>query len=161
VEITADGQSVAVELAYWNGELFVNGDQFTSITGGWNGSGWAVEGDPIGVSGPTSISSTGITITTTREDVPFGMFSGKEIDLSKYTKLVVTVGSSVANFWLIVNNKKKISKDFSEYPVVAHTSLSKGTKTLNISGINSGYIAAYLWTTGGNVTAKITDMHLE
>ena len=30
-----------------------------------------------------------------------------------------------------------------------------------IKNINSGYIAAYLWSTGGEVTAKITDMHLE
>jgi hypothetical protein len=163
VTITADGQSVAVELAFWNGELFVNGDQFTSITGGWDGSGWVNGWGNAAVNGPSSITSAEITLTNNgREDILFGVFSGNKIDLSKYTKLVVTVGSSNAsNFQLIVNDIKKASSDFGEVPVVAYTYLTKGTRTLDISKIDSGYIAAYFWSTGGTYTAKITDMHLE
>lgn len=36
VNITTDGQNVSVALAYWNGEMYVSGNEYESITGGWN-----------------------------------------------------------------------------------------------------------------------------
>lgn len=165
MEITSDGQSKDVELSYWDGELFVNGNQFTNITGGWDGSGWThVNSYTDGkVKGAKSIDSTGMTISNDyEEDTLFGVFTGNKIDLSNYSKLVVTVGSSNAtDFFLIVNDEKKASSDFTGSPVVAYISLHSGINTLDISKINSGYIAAYLWSNGGTFTAIITNIHLE
>lgn len=164
VEITADGQSKSLALSYWNGELFVNGNQFTNTTGGWSGSGWSIAGTSGGswkVNG-ASIGSSEITMTTASEDEPYGVFSGKEIDLRGYSKLSVTVKSvSTTKAYLIVNNKKEASMNLEDYPVLEYAQLTTGTKTLNISGIDSGYIAAYIWSTGSTQTCKITDMHLE
>lgn len=164
VEITTDGQSKSLTLSYWNGELYVNGNTFANVTGGWSSSGWSI----AGMSGSNwkprdaSIGSSEITITTASEDEPYGVFSGNEIDLRGYSKLSVTVESvSTTKAYLIVNNKKEASVNFEDYPVLAYAQLTTGTQTLPIANIDSGYIAAYIWSTGSAQTCKITDMHLE
>ena len=162
VEITADGQSVAVELSYWNGELFVNGDTFEKVTGGWSGSGWTSSYSAAKIIGGTLSGNTYVCTNNGVEDSPFGMFSGKKIDFSKYSTLSVNISEKVSNMLLIINSVKKATTNLEEYTPTAYKKITaNGTHKLSVPNINEGYIAVYGWSTGGTGTFKITDMHLE
>ena len=162
VTITADGQSVAVELSYWNGELFVNGDTFEKVTGGWSGNGWTSSYSAAPIIGGTLSGNTYVCTNNGVEDSPFGMFSGNKIDFSKYSTLSVNISAKASNTLLIINSEKKATTNLEEYTPTAYKKITaNGTHTLSVADLNEGYIAVYGWTTGGTSTLKITDIHLE
>ena len=80
VVISTEGQSVSVTLSYWDGGLYVNGDEYTGITGGWVAS-------PIG-----TITNTGSTLSLLRGatgDIAYGN-TDNAINLGGFSTLKFT-----------------------------------------------------------------------
>lgn len=84
VSITADGQSKSVTLAYWNGELYDAGNQYTSITGGWVGT--HVDSSYTASGGYLTVNNDNLAV----KNVIGGSFSAatkNTVDLSKFNTL--------------------------------------------------------------------------
>lgn len=146
VEITSEGQSVSVKLAY-ELVLFDNGDN-TIATGGWEGTGVT----------PTVSNVLSFSITNTDATFPkaASVYTGNKFDLSKYEKL--TVVKSEANGWYIGVTENKFS--WSTYPpqvdnigFIAYAGLNTSDTRieLDISGINTEcYVATYIYASSMN-----------
>lgn len=80
VTITTDGQLEKVEIAYWNGELYDAGNQYSSITGGWTSD--ETSGAPAITYGTDSM-----TITATAAGANKKVRTGKKIDMSGWSAL--------------------------------------------------------------------------
>lgn len=91
VEITSEGQSVSVELSYWDGTLFKNGEQYTDITGGWSHNDSAIVGYGIGLKG--SLTSDAMKITCSGDSGACFWHTVNKIDLTEFSQLVVTFKS--------------------------------------------------------------------
>ena len=135
VEITTEGQSVNVDLArYW---LYKDGNQYTSVTGGWSAfynynAGASIGADKIniypGAGHPSAVSSS------------------YSIDLSKYSTLYMTFrlnsGSGVIRFGL---RDSVISGEQPSFTVVTQVSPSAGEYTIScdISEVDRGHVGIY------------------
>lgn len=77
-------ESREVILSYWDGTLFDNGSQYTSVTGGWDASGTASVGQTLYVMASAGQNA----LVMTHNAVPFYGYSELHFDLSSIDKEV-------------------------------------------------------------------------
>lgn len=154
VIITATQQVEEVTLAYWSGELYDAGNQYTDITGGWKS-----------IKGKVTFNEDSITISAAESSEAI-VGTTNAIDLSGFTTLKVTVvvpadyrnlGGSI-KLWNLDTNKAVSSVEYNK-TLTDKTSVT----TLDISAINEPcqvrMYATYLYPY--NHTFNITKVIME
>lgn len=137
VEITTDGQSVSVVLAYWNGELYDAGNEFEGVTGGWVVDNYTSQGWKYGA----TFNTDNIEIALISGKCVGGVGTANAVDFSKYTKLKakVTPSGSYTTTMYVLDQKGAVES----YRIASTVSNgnTQQTLTIDISGISSGYVS--------------------
>lgn len=127
VSITAQGQVASVTLAYWNGELYDNGNQYTTVTGGW-----ALGSNTAGVT--LNVGTNYLELSHSNNTYRY-MKCTKSIDVTNFTKATLVAKNAAAYATLQLNvgaGMKEVQADSAAANDV--------TIELDISGI-SGLVA--------------------
>lgn len=133
-------------VAWWNGELFDNGNQFEAVTGGWTVADSADGAVEIGNEIVLKPASGKSSIVINR----------KTLDLSRYTKLRFNVTSATDTMaWFV---SKNFSNPTTNYIGMA-TVTGAGVHTADLGGAPDGCYIAFL--TGNNRITKISKIWLE
>ena len=139
VEITSEGQSVSVELSYWDGTLYDSGNEYDNITGGWN------------VFGVATKEATYLK-TICNPNSEACAYTAKKIDLRKYKNLNFTI-SGIKSDWLlwVTPDKPTAVADSYSNALAKIQPMSNVTGTLDISSVSSEvYIACGNYSESSN-----------
>lgn len=149
VEITTEGQSVSVELSYWNGELYARGNEYENITGGWGlrysegtGGTVTVESERIIISANQGNIGSGSVVYAGPENLidltNFSVFSAKMTKVSGGTiKVSLSVAESVGSGPLAYSNEVALTANV-ESEITLDVSAISGKKAVYVSAANSG-----------------------
>lgn len=142
VDKTAKTWNGSKWIDWYNGEIFLNGNQYTDITGGWkacNGSGQKV-----------TIGSSSMVFTNTGDSDRYATaYTVNSLDLSKYTKIIATISipstsDAKDEFKLGVTNQNTNNEPTSFVASKTITAQSGNMDvTLDISTVTRGYVALY------------------
>lgn len=124
----------------WSGELFDNGNQYNSVTGGWVGNG--LPSTTVGTNLSLIVANSSPCLTTQNA-----------IDLSGYTKLHMIADRNAGQYsWFGISSNVP-SNAGPNY--IASATFSGGENVLDISAINSGHIsiaASASWSVTINIS---------
>lgn len=149
VSITAEQQAEKVTLAYWNGELYDAGNQYTNITGGW------------------IRHSTGGTVTfnddniylATLQDYSFGTVdTTNAVDLSDFATLKVTASTTNRQYMLgkvILYTKDTAGKETIAASANLDSSAVETVTSLDVSALSGAYYVR-IQSSGYNTSYYIT-----
>lgn len=133
VSITAEQQAEKVTLAYWNGELYDAGNQYTDVTGGWIRH---------GTGGTVTFNDDNIYLEDASAYVHAAVDTTNAVDLTDYATLKVTATTTDKRWMLgkvIVYTKDTAGKE----TVAASASLdASGVETvtsLDVSALSGAY----------------------
>ena len=149
VEITEDGQSVSVELSYWNGELYARGNEYENITGGWGlrysegtGGTVTVESERIIISANQGNTGSGSVVYAGPENLidltNFSVFRAKMTKVSGGTiQVSLSVAESVGSGPLAYSNEVALTANI-ESEITLDVRAISGEKAVYVSAANSG-----------------------
>jgi hypothetical protein len=141
----------------WNGELFLNGEQYTDITGGWSFSGYSHSAIPDLTAG--SVSSGEIVLNGNTKMVG----TQKAVDVTNYDLLTIkgNIITSTGECLTIMVVKQKAGFN-SNYAVSGSVyTVGSFTKEIPLSGVSGNvYIALYTQGGGGTNSAQVTSVTL-
>lgn len=133
VIITAAQQVEKVTLAYWNGELYDAGNQYTDVTGGWI---------RYGTGGTVTFNDDSIYLETLREYSYGTVDTTNAIDLTGYATLTVTAATTDKR-WLLGKVVIYTKNATGQETIAASASLdASGTETvtsLDVSALSGAY----------------------
>ena len=127
-------------VGFWTGDLFKNGDQFESITGGWVQANYQVYGSENSDAGTLTIGDT-IDITANGGQCCKSARTNNKIDLTNYNTITVT-GTCM---YLL------ISTSTSGVPAAIAT---ENAKSLDISGFSGEYYVGVMARNYGSMSAE-------
>lgn len=136
VNITKDGQSASVTLAYIT-YFYKNGDKCTAVTGGWS-AGTASDGFTAGT---PSIGSQKITCYSSGASTVTSAVTSNKVDLTDISKLtIVSPGGSTANngyygYFCVRSSRNGVGNSVSQVMIPK----GKSTVTLDVSGLTGSY----------------------
>ena len=133
VDVTAKSYLDGMWADWWNGEIYDNGNQYESITGGWA----VIEsGLDVNMSG-TSIIVTGGTYGVSADAV---VITKKKIDLSEYSKIVVSANNQSysynTNRLIVATTNTSVSPDTVASVEIPRTD---DDTALDISSLDGSY----------------------
>lgn len=140
---------------WWTGQLYMNGTDYTEVTGGWS----------VGNLPPSGWSSSqvhSVTLKFNATNMSFGggrnnIWPGKMIDLTNFTKLVWK--GSASGYSIIDVTSKKV-KSFDDYDVASADISGKTTATIDISNVKGSYYIVFR-TMNTSSTITIQELHME
>lgn len=133
VSITAEQQAEKVTLAYWSGELYDAGNQYTDITGGWirHSKG-----------GTVTFNDDNIYLETL-QDYSFGTVdTTNAIDLSDFATLKVTASATTRQYMLgkvILYTKNTAGKETIAASASLDSSSTETVTSLDVSALSGAY----------------------
>ena len=156
VVINAAGE-YGVTLYYWDGELYDAGDEYSSVTGGFESFAPVFATDnPQGCA--KNAANLRVNFTTSSEQWKNGAWGTTNLlDLSSFSTLHITAttasssGSNPSNFMLF---GVASAKDTTASSATPHGTIAAGTTTLDITSVRSGYV----WFGGSSRGAGSTDI---
>lgn len=133
VSITAEQQAEKVTLAYWNGELYDAGNQYTDITGGWIRH---------GTGGKVTFNDDNIYLETLGAYDEGAVDTTNAVDLTDFATLKVTV--SATNRKNIIGKVSVYTKNAAGKETVAASaeldaSSTETVTSLDVSGLSGAY----------------------
>lgn len=133
VIITVEQQGEKVTLAYWNGELYDAGNQYTDITGGWirHGRGGIVK-----------FNDDNIYLETLSDYTEGAVDTTNAVDLTDFATLKVTVAvTDVRNIdgKVIVYTKNVAGKETVAASASLDSSSTEAVTSLDVSGLSGAY----------------------
>ena len=158
--ITTAGQAEKVTLAFWNGELYDAGNQYTNITGGWIRH---------GTGGTVTFNDDNIYLVTL-QDYSFGTVdTTNAIDLSDFATLKVTASTTNRQYMLgkvILYTKDTAGKETIAASANLDSSAVETVTSLDVSALSGAYyvrIQSSGYNTSYYVTGKfkVTKVKLE
>lgn len=133
VSITAEQQAEKITLAYWNGELYDAGNQYTDVTGGWVRH---------GTGGTVTFNDDNIYLATL-QDYSFGTVdTTNAVDLTDFATLKVTVQSTNRSNMLgkvIVYTKNAAGKETIAASASLDSSSAETVTSLDVSSLSGAY----------------------
>lgn len=149
VSITAAGQAEKVTLAFWNGELYDAGNQYTNITGGWirHGNG-----------GTVTFNDDNIYLATL-QDYSFGTVdTTNAVDLSDFATLKVTASTTNRQYMLgkvILYTKNTAGKETIAASASLDSSSTETVTSLDVSVLSGAYYVR-IQSSGYNTSYYVT-----
>lgn len=161
VSITTEGQSSALTLTYWNGEIFINGNTFDFITGGFTD--FRVDDNSSYTKGTATYTTTiNMTAGTSKS---IGVGTVNKMDVTDFNTLTIKFSSNnfaSGRLFLILNSTltgitlNQTNKNCDYY--AATTSASQATITLNVANVSGQY---YVIVGGfGNYACAVSEWYL-
>lgn len=115
---------------WWNGELYVNGNEYTSFTGGMTAYAYKLSGTSAAASAPVITKDTNaITIKTGTENSGT-VYINKMFDLSQYSKMVMEI-TACKGYEIRVGFTETKATDFT---LVAYTLVPTGNANGSYTG---------------------------
>ncbi len=151
VSITTQGQAETVSLSkVWDGYLFMGGEQYAEITGGWIDGGYAEASNLPAESGIETDTVLAIDSTSGKTK---SARTGKKIDVSKYTKLIFTVKSSDtennSGKWCWLTTAESGTRTDIQAAAADCGAVSPGLEcTLDVSQLNDSYYIVFSTSNG-------------
>ena len=170
------------ELSYWNGELYLNGNQYTAHTGGWvskdvryaetiPGTTYYIAAvyPTLDLSGSTMIAS----VTTSGSDNNSGsVITANKVDLTDYDSVTFTL--NLANTWgdypstvrnvicYVTDTDDASGSVFTHDAQTASSTNGDLTLTVDVSGLSGEFFVGFnIWAGGNsNTTATVTSIIL-
>ena len=142
VDVTAKSYQGGEWVDWWNGELFIDGDQYTSVTGGWVQAGYIYLSGDSSNNGSISIG-TSLYVSGTGGANCKSFRTANKIDLTAYSKLTWTGSANGGNCVVV-------SSTTDGYSFVANTDGSN--KQLDISALSGSYYIGGFARNGGSLT---------
>lgn len=130
VSITAEQQAEKVTLAYWNGELYDAGNQYTDITGGWIRH---------GTGGTVTFNDDNIYLETLDAYSEGAVDTTNAIDLTGFATLKVTAQGSSKIGKVIVYTKNVAGKETIAASASLKTGADETVTSLDVSGLSGAY----------------------
>ena len=144
VEITTMWQNVVVNVSYWDGELFYNGNQYTNITGGWAYNGNFTYNSTYRTAANEATISDTIRIYHPGNNKCCVVTTGQAIDFTDVESITVTVeNSTIAGAYqlgLVPSNQSGGSVDGLVNKFQLGT--DAGDKTFDLSSVTGEYFVA-------------------
>lgn len=155
VEITAQGQVETIAIAFYNGELYWLGDEFSSITGGW---------EDIGNTGRFTKYDTYMRLAESKDGT--FVLTGNKINISNYSTLHVHVSATAGAYAYTCAARTHDRADVANSPFGATILNSVGDFTIDLtgaktSGYNELYFALAAYSTSSARTIDIDKVWLE
>lgn len=133
VSITAEQQAEKITLAYWNGELYDAGNQYTDVTGGWVRH---------GTGGTVTFNDDNIYLETL-QDYSFGTVdTTNAVDLTDFATLKVTASATNRSYMLgkvIVYTKNTEGKETIAASASLDSSATETVTSLDVSALSGAY----------------------
>lgn len=141
VDVTAKTYQNGAWVDWWNGELYVNGNEYTSFTGGMTAYAYKLSGTSAAASAPVITKDTNAITIKTGTSNSGTVYINKMFDLSKYSKMVMKITACTGHEIRVGFTETKAT-DFTlvAYKLVPTGSASgtyTGTVELDLSGANS------------------------
>lgn len=164
VEITAEHQTERVKIDYWVNQLYENGNEFISVTGGWGTRAWA------GISGwiarePTVVKNSDhmeLTWAGSSSTISSGALEIlKDFDFTPYTRIDITYDNNITSgeLYFIVQSRDATYARANAKATSSITSSTAGTDkvtSLDISSVVGAYDFAFVTRiTNGTSSIKI------
>ena len=132
VSITDNGQSKSVTIVYWNGELYKNGNEYSSVTGGWKTAGSVTKGSTSIVVGAKKSSASA--------DYTAKAYHSNYIDFTNFSKLTVHfvryyTNASATDGYIYIRNTSGTAVATKEV-FSAQTDVSDKTVSIDISNLS-------------------------
>jgi hypothetical protein len=165
------------ELSYWNGELYLNGNQYTAHTGGWvsknvryaetiPGTSYYIAAvyPTLDLSGSTMIAS----VTTSGTDNNSGsVITANKVDLTDYDSVTFTLNlantGAIRNVICYVTDTDDASGSvFTHDAQTSSSTTGDLTLTVDVSSLSGEYYVGFnIWAGGySNTTATVTSIIL-
>lgn len=157
-------------ISFWNGQLYLNGNQYPDITGGWSARNTRYasydEGTVRAVtptfdtSGSTMVAS--VSATTASPDVSGSVQTNNAIDLTNYSTITFTVNHTYSAyarrvFYFVTAADTAAGDVFSPAAQTVSTTAGDQTVTVNVSGLTGSYYVGYnLVASGAGTTTTVT-----
>ena len=162
VSIASKGQATAVTLTFWNGEIFMHGNQYTNKTGGFQSFKIASN---VANLGRAQYGTDACTLSNSAAG-SIGIAPVNKIDLTDFTALNVlitqdTVNSNSRSYLFIASDLSSIAMN-SNTGFVARQGISgTGLKTLDVSSYTGEYyVCVGYWNATSNLVLKFTEFYL-
>lgn len=133
VSITAEQQAEKVTLAYWSGELYDAGNQYTDITGGWIRH---------GTGGTVKFNDDSIYLEDASEYVHAAVDTTNAVDLSDFATLKVTTTTTDKRNMdgkVIVYTKNVTGKETIAARASLDSSSTETVTSLDVSALSGAY----------------------
>ena len=133
VSITTAGQAEKVTLAYWSGELYDAGNQYTDITGGWIRH---------GTGGTVTFNDDNIYLEDASAYVHAAVDTTNAVDLTDYATLKVTATTTDKRWMLgkvILYTKDTAGKETIAASASLDSSSTETVTSLDVSALSGAY----------------------
>ena len=133
VNITAEQQAEKVTLAYWSGELYDAGNQYTDITGGWIRH---------GTGGTVTFNDDNIYLEDASAYVHAAVDTTNAVDLTDYATLKVTATTADKRWMLgkvILYTKDTAGKETIAASASLDSSSTETVTSLDVSALSGAY----------------------
>ena len=164
VEITAEHQTERVQIDYWVNQLYENGNEFISVTGGWGTRAWAGSSGWI-VREPTVVKNSDhmeLTWAGSSSTISSGALEIlKDFDFTPYTRIEVTYDNDMTagELYFVVQSRDATYARSNAKAISSIKPSSAGTDkvtSLDISSVVGAYDFAFVTRiTSGTSTIKI------
>lgn len=155
-------------ISFWNGEFYLDGNQYPEITGGWSarntrystydeGTIHAVTPD-FDTSGSTMVASVN---TKTYTDVSGSVQTNNAIDLTEYSTITFTVTHTYSDyrrrvFYFVTATDTAPGDVFSPAVQTVSTTAGEQTITLDVSGLTGSYYVGFNLIANGAGSTTVT-----
>ena len=149
VDVTTKSYQNGKWIDWWNGELYRAGNEYESLTGGWQARGWKYDSGCGALKPKLEKTDSYMVVGTTGSGIQSGIVEiAKDFDFTKYTKITVNV-SGFPNVTDNLNrNRLMVYKRSASYPTstAAHLlmkSFKNGDNVLDISNVSGSYALGF------------------
>lgn len=144
VEKTAKTYQGGEWVDWWNGELFDNGKQYETVTGGWTPDGYTFCESKYTLVGPKIFDTIDLTITGALKASISG--TANKINLSEYNQIAMTVDKAYSAHMEVRESKTGVGKN----GVTQKYWMAAGENQLDISSLSGEYyVVIFSYATEG------------
>lgn len=162
VEITTMWQDVVVNVSYWDGTMFDNGNQYEQFTGGWELT-EQVQYPSYSQSGTIYLTDTLLGIGVSRTHVA-GLTTSNKMDLSSVRSVSVTLDTSLTTsdhaYLVLATELNTPINSTGGYTLLSSPLNSKSTIEINIGSISDPCYVVLGLASAGTKTIYFSNVKL-
>lgn len=156
-------------ISFWNGEFYLNGNQYPEITGGWSARNirYAATDEGATVHAVTpDFDTSGSTMIATVDTSDYSDVSGSvqtnnAIDLTEYSTITFTVNKSYVGysrriFYYVTATDTASGGVFSPAAQIVTTTAGDQTVSLDVSGLTGSYYVGFNLIANGAGSTTVT-----